>query len=482
MTDDDARADLALARRVGTRLGLIDADGHVSVREGGRILVTPAAWAVPGRRVTPDDLVAVTLEGDTLAGDPAALPCGLAVDLAIYRARPNVRAIATGAPWTALAFGVTGRDVLPLTHTWAEYVLGGAAWLDVEAWAWPGSPADAGSAGRARDAADAAVAVLGVRDLVHVPGVALLTLGDEPLDVLRRLDAVEYLARMTIAATERAGRPRTVTVEEAASIPGQRPAEVAPSRDYRRYYRSLDRPPISALDEHWPASDELARVCRDVAAACRILAAAGDLVGFFEHVSHRIPGRDDVFAMSPAADFARMEPTDIGVLEMAGDCRRLAGPLPPAPFRWYHRDILEARPDVAAIVHTHELEGRAWMLAGATTPPVHRLAVRGVGPGMPPAYERPSLLFAPEDRRAMLDLLGDGPWVHNLAHGTDVCAPDIATATIAAIHWDLHLRFAALAGRIGSPRPLPEAALVALREVSAPPATLWAERWDALPG
>ena len=470
-TGDPLRADLALARRVGARLGLVDADGHLSMRaHGGGILVTPAAAAVPGRRVGEGDLLRLTPDGEVVDGDPAALPAGIALDLAIYRRRRDVDAIATGSPWTAMAFGAVGRDILPLTHTWAEYVLGGAAWLDPASWLVTDD-----------SVLDDQVRDVEGRPFAHLPGLAVLTLGDSPLDVLRRLDAVEYLARMTAAATQRSTSPRTVTAAEAGSIPAQRPAEAQPSRDYRRYYRSLDRPAPPTLRERWPATEPLGAVRADVAAACRILAQAGDLVAFFEHVSHRIPDQPHVFAMSPATDFAHMEPDDIGVLEMAGECRWLSGPLPPAPFRWYHRDILEARPDVGAIVHTHELYGRAWILAGADTPPVHRLAVHGMAGAMPPVHEPPSLLFAENDRAAMVRLLGSGPWVHNLAHGTDVCAADIATATIAAVNWDLHLRFAALAERLGSPRPLPPPVLGGLSDVIATPATQWAERWDALP-
>lgn len=464
-------AQLALARRVASRLGLADWDGHFSARaDDGRVLVTPAAAATRSRRVTPLDILTLGLDGRLLDGDAASVPAGVALDLAIYRLRSEVRAVATGSPTTASAFGSTRREILPLTHTWAEYVLDGAGWIDPAAWA----------TGAVEDL-ERQIAGAMRQTLLHVAGVAVITLGDEPLDTLRRLDAVEYLARMTVVATELDPRPRVVTADEAASIPGQRPAEAAPSRDYRRFYRSFDVRAPATVDERWPAEDAIARTRRDVAVACRVLAASGDLVAFFEHVSHRIPGRDDIFAMSPAMDFARMDPDDVAVLETAGDCRPLEGPFPPAPFRWYHRDILQQRRDVAAIVHTHELHGRAWMLAGATTPPIHRWAIHQADGLMPPAYGVPSLVFAPEDRARMLERLGNGAWVHNVAHGTDTCAADLPTAVVAAVAWESHLRFAQLARRLGPARPLAQPEAAALAAALTPADIVWEELCDAVP-
>jgi L-fuculose-phosphate aldolase len=308
-----------------------------------------------------------------------------------------------------------------------------------------------------------------------------LALGSEPLDALRRLDVLETLARMTMAATELQDEPTLVTTEQAADIPRQRPVEPRPSRDYRRYYRSLD-PGVDApgpdLD---PPRNEVDRVKRDVAHACRLLASAGDLVAFFEHVSHRIPGADDRFAMSPAKDFASMRPDDIGIIAVEGECEQLEGDIPAAPFRWYHRDVFAARPDVTAIVHTHELLGRAYVAAGAAPPPVHRAAAHGLRGHTPPVFRTPSLLFDASDRADMVTLLGDGPWVHSLAHGTDYCASDIAVATRAAIERERHLRFHSMARRLGQPTVLSDDVLDGLEAQLATAQQWWEASTEALP-
>jgi L-fuculose-phosphate aldolase len=462
-------AELAIARRVGRRLDLVDVDGHVSMRVDERtVLVTPAPGAVAPARLNAADVVRVQLDGEVQPGAPHAVPAGVALDLALYRARPDVRSIATGSPLTGMAFGSVGRDVLPLTHSWAEYAHGGAAWLD-------GLPVVADL-----DVADAAARLVGARPFVHLPGVAVLALGAEPIDAVRRLHALDYLARLSALATDLSPSPVVVTEEQARDIDRQRPWEAVPSRDYRRYYHSLDREPPVVPAVRWPQGNDEGRIRRDVAVSCRLLGAA-ELAAFFEHVSHRIPGRPDRFAMSPAKDFNAMTPDDVGIVSTEGDCPTLSGPIPAAPFRWYHRDLLERRPDVMAIVHSHELAGRAFILAGAAAPPVHRYAVRGLAGGMPPIFRTPSLVFSEEHRRQVLDLLGDGPWVHAIAHGTDFVADDIRVATVRAICWDRHLRFTVLARGLGEPRGLDAGALAALGRHTADEAAWWDDLVDALP-
>ena len=461
--------DLVVARRVGRRLGLIDLDGRVSSRvDRDVILVTPGPRAVSPARLSSAEIIRVRLDGEVLEGSPANLPADVALDLAIYRARPDIHAIATGSPTTAMAFGSVGREVLPLTHSWAEFAHAGTAWLD-ETVVAPD-----------RDTANAAARQIGARHYVHIPGIAVLALGTAPIDSLRRLDALDYLARLTALATELNPSPIVVTEDQVRDIDRQRPVEAVPSRDYRRYYRSLDRQPPPRPEERWQVADEEGRIRRDVATACRLLGAA-ELASFFEHVSHRIPGRPDRFAMSPAKDFNAMTPDDVGILSTEGDCATLSGPLPAAPFRWYHRDLLERRPDVMAIAHTHELAGRAFILAGVTTPPIHRAAATGLAAGMPPVFAIPSLVFSEEHRRAVLDLLAEGPWVHELAHGTDFVAADIRTATIRAISWDRHLRFTAVARALGEPKRLADATLDAVRRHGADATAWWDDLVDALP-
>ncbi len=109
-----------------SRLGLFDVRGHLSARlDASHVLVTPRA----GERVPPPaslsaaDLLAVDLRtGDVVEGR-WSVPPDLPLSLAIFRARPDVQAVALAQPPTALAFAAADRPLLPLTHTESALVL-----------------------------------------------------------------------------------------------------------------------------------------------------------------------------------------------------------------------------------------------------------------------------------------------------------------------------------------------------------------------
>lgn len=96
--------------RVGKRLwrrGLVGgAEGNVSVRlDEGRVLATPSG-ACKGF-LDPDDLVVTDLAGRPLAG--RGRPSSeLRVHLAVYRRRPDVRAVVHAHPPTATGFAIAG--------------------------------------------------------------------------------------------------------------------------------------------------------------------------------------------------------------------------------------------------------------------------------------------------------------------------------------------------------------------------------------
>jgi HCOMODA/2-hydroxy-3-carboxy-muconic semialdehyde decarboxylase len=113
--DADAATDVALAARTLSRLGLVTAFGHVSVRTEAGMLITPAMDLA--------DAVATGLV--PVAMGAAALPAGAPaegwVHLWLYRARPDIGAIARAQPPAANAVSVVAMTLRP-RH-------GQAAWL-----------------------------------------------------------------------------------------------------------------------------------------------------------------------------------------------------------------------------------------------------------------------------------------------------------------------------------------------------------------
>ena len=118
MTDQRvARASIVAA---GVRLGahglIVASEGNLSIRSGGTILITPA-----GRRkdeLTPDDIVEVGLDGPSDGLEPPDRAgrrpsTDLAIHRAIYRARPDVLAIAHAHLAASLALTIVGLVPVP---------------------------------------------------------------------------------------------------------------------------------------------------------------------------------------------------------------------------------------------------------------------------------------------------------------------------------------------------------------------------------
>lgn len=111
----DLHRGVAAAARVLAALGLVDAFGHVSARVGETVLVTPP---IAPADVDADGLVAVPLDAAEL---PAGAPPETWLHLAVYRARPDVGAVARAQPESALVVGAEVTELAP--------VHGQAAWL-----------------------------------------------------------------------------------------------------------------------------------------------------------------------------------------------------------------------------------------------------------------------------------------------------------------------------------------------------------------
>lgn len=455
--------------RVAAVLGLVDLMGHVSARTtDGSVLTTPSfrTGAVLPRSCRGTDLLVVDLDGTVIRGE-GELPFDLDIDLAVYRSRPDVNAVVSGAPETALAFGIAGEPILPLAHSQSRILYAGA--VHVELTDLPTSRAHGETLARR----------LGQAPILQLAGIGVTTVGKTLNEALERLDGFEYLARLTLITRRVSESPRVVTPDESASVVAERPVEKVPSRDPRRYYDSLDplgspstAPPVVAAAPETSTSQPLEELQRAIAITCRILAAQGDLAYFKEHVSHRM-SVDDRYLMSPAKTFAHMTAEDVGEIGMEGDCEWLSGPYPPAPFRWYHRDLLRARPDVNAIVHTHELFGRAVPLGGGVVEPIFRNGAEGASSPLA-VFPVPTLAFREDHREGILRELGSGSTVHLLSHGTDYVGATLEQALTTAIHREQISRLFVAASEVGRPRPLASAVVDQLSRVMPTPAAWWA--------
>lgn len=114
---DSARRTVALSSRILARLGILDAFGHVSARmpdaDDGFLL----SRALAPKRVRPEDVAIVGLNGEARTPIDAKLPVERYIHAEIYRARPEVGAVVHSHAAPVLPFSVVKSErVQPLCH------------------------------------------------------------------------------------------------------------------------------------------------------------------------------------------------------------------------------------------------------------------------------------------------------------------------------------------------------------------------------
>ena len=88
-----------------------------------------------------------------------------------------------------------------------------------------------------------------------------------------------------------------------------------------------------------------------IVAACRQMNALGINQGTSGNISVR---RGETMLISPSAvPYETMRPEDVAVMPIGGEYGAWSGPLPPSSEWRFHLDILRARPEINAVVHSH---------------------------------------------------------------------------------------------------------------------------------
>lgn len=112
MTDTATlKARLALCLRMLERNGIIDYNGHASIRHEGGMLIN--AGSAQRSRLTAEDICLADLDGQVIegAGKP---PLEFHLHAGIYRARPDVMAVCHAHPRWSTYLTMTGHGYLPV--------------------------------------------------------------------------------------------------------------------------------------------------------------------------------------------------------------------------------------------------------------------------------------------------------------------------------------------------------------------------------
>jgi ribulose-5-phosphate 4-epimerase/fuculose-1-phosphate aldolase len=176
-----------------------------------------------------------------------------------------------------------------------------------------------------------------------------------------------------------------------------------------------------------------------LAAAHRVLYHQG-LVDYLGHCSVRLPGTDRVLIKPKHSPRVRalggLSPGDMVVIDLAGNLLEAGGAGegegPPAEC-FIHTEIYRARPDVSAVVHTHQPSGTLLGVIGAELLPVLHVPSALADGGNIGTWPCPLLVNSPDLGRELAAALGSRRLCHLQGHGIVSVADDLRLAVLAAI-------------------------------------------------
>jgi ribulose-5-phosphate 4-epimerase/fuculose-1-phosphate aldolase len=187
-----------------------------------------------------------------------------------------------------------------------------------------------------------------------------------------------------------------------------------------------------------------------IALGSRVLAKL-ELVDYLGHVSARIPGTDYVLIRARGAEQGNqlhMRPEDVALVDL--EARHISGPRQPDETK-LHTEIYKVRPDVTAIVHTHQAIATCF---GDVERPI--LPMQGVTASVLrdeiPIYHSARKVTTTEQGAEVARVLGDKTVVHLQNHGVTVVGDSVEKVVIYAIWLEHQAKMTLMASLIGTPR------------------------------
>jgi ribulose-5-phosphate 4-epimerase/fuculose-1-phosphate aldolase len=165
--------------------------------------------------------------------------------------------------------------------------------------------------------------------------------------------------------------------------------------------------------------------------ACRILALEGQGDHIWGHVTARVPGRPDLLFMKPATiGLEEIGPDDVIIVNLDGD--KVDGRMPRHIEVFIHTEIMRARPDVMAVVHTHPPHAIAFGALGRPLQPVgHEGAI--FCDGLPVFSETSDLITDSGRGRSVARSLGEHGGMLMQNHGIVTAAATIEESVMKAL-------------------------------------------------
>lgn len=222
----------------------------------------------------------------------------------------------------------------------------------------------------------------------------------------------------------------------------------------------------------------MAELREQVALGCRILGLEdqGDFV--WGHASARDPDGRGVWMKASTLGFEEIGPQQVILVSWEGEV--LAGEGRRHAEYPIHTELMRARADVNAVVHTHAPWAVAFASTGQELRPISHEGTLFCPPGPARFTTTGDLILTRELGADLAAALGDRSAAFMVHHGIVTCGPDIVTAVLAAILLERACRTQIRATAGGGPRTWSsDEEALAKRDHCYPPQLL-RQAWDSM--
>lgn len=172
-------------------------------------------------------------------------------------------------------------------------------------------------------------------------------------------------------------------------------------------------------------------LCAEVSLGCRVLALAGQSDLAWGHVSARDPESRGAWLKGSGLGFEEVTAEDVVLVGQDGV--RLEGTGGVHLEYPIHTEVLAARPDVGAVVHTHAEAAVTFGATGMELRPIGHEGTLFTPPAIARYTKTADLIRTPEMGASLAESLGDRNAILIVNHGIVTVGPDVRTAVLTAV-------------------------------------------------
>jgi L-ribulose-5-phosphate 4-epimerase len=188
---------------------------------------------------------------------------------------------------------------------------------------------------------------------------------------------------------------------------------------------------------------------RELAYACRILAANGQNDTVYGHVTYREAGADSFWMKPSAMGLDEITPDSLIRVDLDGNV--VEGDLPRHSEYPIHAEVFRARPEITCVVHTHPIYSIAFASTGQPLRAVSHEGAQFTPPDVPRFTRTSNLIKTRELGEEVAATLGENIACYLINHGIVVAGNTISKAVVSAINLERASQVQLLASASGNP-------------------------------